>query len=106
MKLSKTQVEIMETAKSMINEAREFETFDEYLINTAWLIKENGWTVERYKKNFVKAEAIWNDLRKGVARVHCNSKSLKKLEEYGLVEILYDSTGENMGTDIIKVLNY
>ena len=124
MKLTKAQDKIMTEAKSKIDFARTH-TLRE------WAQKATGYTdevIERmvshsedYRSTPEKMRASLEDRishyadeyrdsyyrdREGSVLIHCNSKSLKKLEEYGLIEIIYDSTGSSFGIDTIKVLNY
>jgi rhamnose utilization protein RhaD (predicted bifunctional aldolase and dehydrogenase) len=123
-RLTKAQDKIMTEAKSMIDFARTH-TLRE------WAQKQTGYTdeqiegmVERCELYHSTPERMRADLNERINRyaedysesyynnqnsivlIYCNSKSLKKLEEYGLIEILYDSTGSSYGLDTIKVLNY
>lgn len=106
MKLSKAQAKVIELAKKDIDTARKYDTYDEYLRNENWLVTEGRYSVEEYKRYFPGGEKFWNAERNGIARTYCNTKTLKKLEEYGLIEIVYDSTGERWGLDEIKVIGY
>ena len=123
-RLTKAQNEIMTEAKSKIDFARTHSLRE-------WAQKQTGYTdekiefmVERCGMYHSTPEGMRSDLedrinryaedysktyynnQNGIVLIHCNSKSMKKLEEYGLIEILYDSTGSNFGIDTIKVLNY
>ena len=48
----------------------------------------------------------YEEAKNGVVITSCNSRTLWKLKEMGLIEILRDSTGETYGIDKIKVLDY
>lgn len=108
MKLTAAQTKILETAKKEIDLARALDYPD-------WLKATNHFyagTTEYQKKCFREAvekgeyKNYWEAERAGIVLAHCNSRSLKKLAEAGLVEIIYDSTGEYFGIDTIKIINY
>lgn len=108
MKLSKTQEQVLAHAKKDIDKARS-------LSYPEWLKAENHFYQcgnEYHQKCYreaVKREEMkkyWEEHRNGIVLTHCNTKTLQKLESYGLIEIIYDSTGEDFGIDTIKVLNY
>ena len=102
MKLSKAQQEVMEKAKREVDQARELD-YPEWLRATSKSIRADAidrLIAEGYLKEY------WEAHRRGEVLTHCNSKTLKKLEEYGLIEIIEDSNGQNYGIDTIKVLNY
>lgn len=108
MKLSKAQAEVLEEAKRKIDEARQYETYEEYYVKSEpeWRRKDpeeyktkhpDVW--EYYKKN-------WENRRNGIVLTQCNSRTIRKLEKLGLIEIIEDSCGQYVGVDTIKVLNY
>lgn len=124
MKLTKAQTELLNRMTAKIDFARTHTL-------TEWAQKRKGYTEEKidrmiksselYRKtpeemrtiianeisNYAEAYAdYYNEERNAIINVTCNSKPLKKLEEYGLIEILYDSTGTGFGLDTVKVLNY
>ena len=68
--------------------------------NKVYLPKNNLLSEKEVMKKY------WEEHRNGIVLTHCNTKTLQKLESYGLIEIIYDSTGEDFGIDTIKVLNY
>ena len=123
MKLSKAQAKVMEKAKRDIDRARSMD-YPEWLMDThdyyrvpKWATDEtspyyNPRLVEHYRKKFDEAVAkeewkdYWERERNGVVLTRCNSKTLKKLEEYGLIKIIYDSNGESLGIDTVQILNY
>lgn len=108
MKLTKAQEKILAHARDTIDTARALD-YPEWLKETNSFFKHDTEYSRRcYLEAIEKEEgkAYWQKYRDGIALAHCNSKSLKKLEEAGLIEILYDSTGEYYGIDEIKVLNY
>lgn len=99
-KLSNAQQKVMDKAYKDIDEARtmEFET---------WFEKQMSWCQpdhrEKYRERYMK---ICEEQKNGIVLTTCNSRTLKKLEEYGLIEIIEDSNGQAFGIDVIKVLNY
>ena len=124
MKLTKAQNELLNRMTTKIDFARTHTL-------TEWAQERKGYTEEKidrmiksselYRKtpeemmtcianeisNYAETYAdYYNEERSGIVNVICNSKPLKKLEEYGLIEILYDSTGTGFGLDTVKVLNY
>lgn len=115
MKLSKIQESVLREAKAEIDKAREFNTFEEYFekYEAPGLydaikkpedyirIRKNG--AEEWKSMV----SHWEEKRRGIVWTKCNSRTLYKLEEYGLIEIIVD--GKNRaysGMDTIRVLNY
>jgi len=122
MKLSKAQEKVMEEAKREIDKARSMD-YPEWLMDMGdykvpeWATDEtspyyNPRLAEHYRKIFDEAVAkeewknYWEDNRNGIVLTRCNSKTLKKLEEYGLIKIIYDSNGERIGIDTVQILNY
>ena len=112
MKLSKAQESVIKEAREKIDIARvsfpEFVRFinsyyegktDEEIING--LENDKRWwnPYESYKKS-------WEEAKNGIVLTSCNSRTLYKLEDMGLIEIIEDSTGTHHGIDKIKVLNY
>lgn len=110
-KLSKAQQEVLTRAKEEIDHARKFDTFEEFC-KSKEISKHIVWYLREDEEKFKKSESyeIWlsayNERRNAIVLTHCNSKTLEKLESYGLIEILHDSTGETYGIDKIKILNY
>jgi len=115
MKLTKAQEKVITKAKADIDRART-------LSYPEWIKTQNSYFVTREEdpeetKQIINAalqKAIdekylydyWENGRKGVVCMHCNTRTLKKLEEYGIIEIIEDSTGQSFGIDVIKLLNY
>lgn len=105
MKLTETQIEILEKAKKKIDTARSFETFEEYKGETDRFCKDRG-GAEYVRQNIEKFEdyrKYWENAKQGMPLVSANSRTIKALEKAGLIEIIEDG-----GTfpDTIKVLNY
>jgi len=109
MTLSKTQQQVMEKAKREIDEARTYETYEEYFLATNHCNNDYN-TPDKYKEKDLNgwegSKAYWHWVREAKVLTHCNSKTLEKLEKLGLIEILKLTTGEHYGIDLIKVLNY
>lgn len=65
---------------------------------------------KRVEEYALKADEWWHkryeEERNGHVLATCNSRTLAKLEQMGLIEIIYDSKGTSYGIDHIKVLNY
>jgi len=108
-KLSNTQQAVMDNAKRQIDEARAYETYEEYFLSTNNCNSSFN-TPEKYKAKDLKGwetyKRYWEREREGIVLTHVNSKTIEKLQKLGLIEILRVSTNENMGIDTIKVLNY
>ena len=104
MKLSKAQQQVMQDAMQKIDRARACETFEEYFTKSSehtpqWLVE-----MDSYKEKTLKQ---WQDEKNGIVSTYkVNTKTLRKLEELDLIKIIYDSTGDALGSDTIKVLNY
>ena len=103
-KLTKTQIEVLEYAKKKIDKARTL-TYREWLIdmNSYYLYHEDALEDSIYKQEYAN---YYEDAKNGIVLTHCNSRTLKKLESLGYIEIIEDSTGERIGIDTVKVLNY
>lgn len=122
MKLSKTQEKVLEKVKQDIDYAREHDFLH-------WVSKAQGFDLDidwdKHPNKHLTNELILNQAhelvendtdgywkstyekrKSGIALVRCNTRTLKKLEEFGLIEIIHDSTGEPVGVDVVKVLNY
>lgn len=110
-KLSKAQEKVLNEAKAKIDLARKYDTFEEYFdntkasyfpmyCNTAQKCKENN------PENFEMYKEWWEKEREAIVLTSCNSRTLVKLQEFGLIEIIKDSNGQVYGIDTIKVLNY
>lgn len=122
MKLSKAQQKVMDHLKEQIDYARSNDymhflgkcigyplekNYDEipnpHLTNEGVRkLVEESMELEKYE--FLKA--AYQERLNGIALVTCNSRTLYKLVEYGLIEIINDSKGESYGIDKVKVLNY
>lgn len=97
-KLSKTQQRVLNEAKEQIDYARNHTLME-------WSAKENHFTsvtriIEEYAEKY--GEAYENE-KKGIVLAHCDSKTIRALENLGLIEIMNDG---GLGIDTIKVLNY
>ena len=100
-KLSKAQQKVMDEAKRDIDEARKMD-YPEWLASHS-SIRESS-LAKCIAEGYLKES--WEEHRNGIVLTHCNSKTLIKLEELGLIEIIEDSKGRSYGIDTVKVLNY
>lgn len=112
MKLSKAQQEVMNQAKEKIDFARSANYYD-WIRRSYFPYKEVTddqvlETIEHDKKIFGYdyIAKTFEEEKNGITIVQCNSRTLYKLQEYGLIEIVKDSKGQTYGIDTIKVLNY
>ena len=115
MKLSKTQEQVLEWAKKDIDFARAHNFYDWFRGTHHWF---SDYTDEMIDADFAEKEQLgylgtksyemdrYNDRKNGITVTMCNSRTLYKLQELGLIEIIEDSNGEKFGVDHIKVLNY
>lgn len=122
-KLSKAQQTVMDDAKRKIDFARTH-TLREWAATKRYPTGYNhitdrwnsyGWStkeeavqscendITRYGENYGK---YYENEKSGIVLATCNSRTLVKLEQMGLIEIIYDSNGTHFGIDTIKVLNY
>lgn len=114
-KLTKAQTEVVDEAKRKIDEAREAKSFEDYKIksfekNTSSLKDENyrKYVLNIYLSQLKRGEYEWErkyyeKYKTGLVLVTANTKTLKKLEELGIIELV--SVG-NSYPDWIKLLNY
>ena len=103
MKLSKAQKQVMNEAYGDIDKARSMSYPEWFKETQAPGLRENA--IPRLIENEYLKE-YWEDARNGIVLTHCNSRTIRKLAELGLVEIVRDSSGESFGIDTIKILNY
>lgn len=113
MKLSKAQQAVMDHAKGRIDFARSATYYD--WVKKHFLPHRENATDEEVVKAIEKDKKIFGydymakrfeEEKNGITLAQCNSKTLYKLQEYGLIEIIEDSKGQTYGIDTIKVLNY
>ena len=117
-KLSKAQQAVMDDAREQIDRARRFERMiDWYMDDDYWrnrgksaeevieYLKSRTFGFEDYN-GYDYYEKAWQDRKNGIALTMCNSRTLYKLQEMGLIEIVEDSKGATYGIDKVKVLNY
>jgi len=101
MKLSNAQQKVLDDAKKKIDIARRLDY-------PTWLEEREHVPRHRLQEAIARdyLKSYWEAERRGEALMYCNSKTLRKLAEYGLIEIIEDSTGQTYGLDVIKILNY
>jgi len=119
-KLSKAQQAVYDQIIYEVRRARSLE-YPAWLVETDHFFQIPAWmtdpTSESYnpraaeyrREKLKKAIAdeymkkYYDDERRGIVLTSCNSRTLEKLQEYGLIEILYDSKGEKCGCAIDRV---
>lgn len=122
MKLTKAQTEVMEKAKARIDFARTHDFYDWFRDRWSFSEEKASWSKEQIDDYYKDMDKRFNnsnisfkdedmneyiDFTKGIdSSCHTNSKTLVKLEEMGLIEIIYDSNGDKIGIDKIRILNY
>ena len=109
-KLTPAQQKVMDKAYKDIDDARNNDFYGWYNIvynckHTKEEIDEEvkRW-VDRYNENYYHEN--YENRKNGMVLTHCNTKTLRKLEEMGLIKIIEDSTGTHIGLDVVQVLNY
>ena len=117
MKLSKAQTEVMEKAKARIDFARSHDFYDWYRNGSSWRENKSNEEIDAMLKEKDETEfkiggtdyefTRYEYNRNGIDYLcHASSKTIAKLEELGLIEIIEDSNGEYYGFDKIRLLNY
>lgn len=112
MKLSATQEKVYKEILKPINIARSFDSFEKYYDEYD---KSNGSNFERklsaeqlktnYPEIYSRRKKSWEEKRNGILVTGCiNSKTLCKLVEFGLIEIIEDGKNNAAGIDVIQVL--
>lgn len=105
-KLTATQQKIYSEMLATIDEARNSDYPD-------WLKKHGHSWRYQYDEELLQ-EAVkrgerreyWENIREGVVLTEANGRSLYRLEQEGLIEILEDGTNRRWGLDTVRVLNY
>ena len=117
-KLTAAQQKVLDNAKREIDYARSCKDVLDYAIRNYGPIL-NGTATEEIKaelrakeKGMLKPQQIealthnWENRKRGIVwTIRVNSKSLLKLEELGLIEII-ELTNGAYGMDTIRILNY
>lgn len=117
MKLSKAQITVIENAKARIDFARTHDFYDWYRNGSSWFANKSNEEIDAWLRKMDETDHKiggteyyyqkyeWN--RNGIDYLcHASSKTIIKLEELGLIEIIKDSNGEIYGFDHIRILNY
>lgn len=109
MKLTEAQERILTEAKKSIDEARAYETYEEYEYNRNWYYKARGMSLEEAKPIITKANEdgffskCYEARREGKTLVTANTRTIKTLEKLGLIKII-DEGGKF--PDWIEVIGY
>lgn len=109
-KLTPAQQKVMDRAYKDIDEARNNDFYGWFNIayNCNATKEEIDERVElwynRYHEYYYHEK--YEETKNGMVLTHCNTKTLRKLEEMGLIKIIEDSTGTLFGLDVVQVLNY
>jgi hypothetical protein len=98
-KLTSAQARVIEEAKKDIDRARSLD-FKDWCGDRYNFIMSDAYSLNLYTDFFNKAKAGT------VLTQDVNSRTLAKLEELGLIKIVYDSKGTHSGIDTITLLNY
>ena len=109
-KLTPAQQKVMDRAYKDIDEARNNDFYGWFKI--AYKCNETKEEIDerverwynRYHENYYHEN--YEKTKNGMVLTHCNTKTLRKLEEMGLIKIIEDSTGTKFGLDVVQVLNY
>ena len=124
MKLSRAQSKVMEEAKRKIDFARthSLREWAEQQTNITPEFVQRQIELGKNRRSEEETRQIYDncvrdymnnygryyeDCKRCIVLCSCvNSRSLQKLESLALIKIMYDSSGESVGIDTIKVLNY
>lgn len=111
-KLTPAQEKVMHKAYKDIDDARNNDFYGWYNIAYACTLtkEEIDEHIENLEKRFEGLKnynhEMYENRKNGMVLTHCNTKTLRKLEEMGLIKIVEDSTGTQFGLDVVQVLNY
>lgn len=109
-KLTPAQQKVMDRAYKDIDDARNNDFYGWFNIgyNNTLTKEEIDERVERWNNRYNDNyhHETYENRKKGIVLTHCNTKTLRKLEEMGLIKIIEDSTGTQFGLDVVQVLNY
>lgn len=108
MKLSKTQQRVIDDLMNIIDEARSYETAEDYFDATNH--NNSSWnTAEKVKaKDIGKWEfevMWWNRKRDGMYLIREKTETVRKLETLGLIEVIERPKCKG-GYELVKLLNY
>lgn len=109
MKLSKAQTEVMEMAKARIDEARSLSFYEWYRIH----FNAKNYTdaqiddeIARFDKHINEEgwhHNMYENARNAITLVTANTRTLRKMEEMGLIELVKDGGSY---PDHIRLINY
>ena len=108
MKLTKAQQEVLTDAKQSIDMARSYETYEEYEYNTNHFWR-GRYTFEEAKELIKRNDESgfyrgwYEKRRRGITLVTANTKTITKLAEYGLIEVINEG---RTYPDTIRVIGY
>ena len=111
-KLTPAQQKVMDRAYKDIDDARNNDFYGWY--NLAYNCDHTKEVIDEHIENFEKRfpglknyhHETYEETKNGRVLTHCNTKTLRKVEEMGLIKIIEDSTGTQFGLDVVQVLNY
>ncbi|MBO5662622.1 MAG: hypothetical protein J6S12_02035 [Alphaproteobacteria bacterium] len=105
MKISKTQQMVLDLAKKEIDTARKLD-YPEWLVHERPCYAQESEYWKNAFENAIKRgefKDYWENARKSIVLTWCNSRTIKALEELGLIEIIVDG---GIHPDTVRVLNY
>lgn len=100
MKLTPAQQKVIDKAKANIDNARTM-NFEEWLLKVQHInVSVNSEIAQRLLEHY-------EEQKSAIVLTHCNSKTLEKLQSFGLIEIIHDSKNDTSYViDKVKILNY
>lgn len=110
MKLSETQEKVLNKIKRSIDDAKQFESYEQLFNSKEHYGCYRNLTYKEVIKKYgndelYRYEKYWEEQKyENITLIYCNSKTLKKLEKLGYIEIIRDSTGETFGYDKVRLI--
>lgn len=108
MELSKTQQRVIDGLRKIIDEARSYETAEDYFDatnnnNTLWNTAEK--VKSRDMKMWETEVTWWNRKRDGIYLIGEKTETVRKLEALGLIEVI-EWPKRKGGYELVRLLNY